>query len=95
MTNAAPSIDIWMSVRLYAGELIFMRYPTFKILDAKRDIDAKGHVAWSDRRFDWETFFNRVNTKGEKLGPDVAVSDLDGVWSLGTSPLGIRDGQSV
>jgi hypothetical protein len=41
-------------------------------------------VAWDDRRYDWETFFNRLDAKGNKLGPDVAVSDLDGIWSLGT-----------
>jgi len=41
-------------------------------------------VAWEDRRFNWETFFNRLDAKGNKLGPDVAVSDLDGIWSLGS-----------
>ena len=42
-------------------------------------------VMWDDRRDDWETYFNRVNAKGEKVGPDTPVSDVDGVWSLGTS----------
>ena len=42
-------------------------------------------IMWSDRRADWETYFNRMNAKGEKLGPDVRVSDPDPSWSLGTS----------
>ena len=41
-------------------------------------------IMWDDRRDDWETYFNRMNAKGEKLGPDQLVSPGDGTWSLGT-----------
>ncbi len=40
-------------------------------------------VSWSDRRDgSWEVYFNRLNPKMEKLGPDVRVSDEDGLWSI-------------
>lgn len=39
-------------------------------------------VAWSDRRDgSWEVYFNRLNTKMEKLGPDVKVSENE-LWSI-------------
>jgi hypothetical protein len=42
-------------------------------------------IVWDDRRDDWETYFNRMNAAGEKLGPDQLVSPGDGVWSLATA----------
>ncbi|MGZ3416817.1 MAG: putative metal-binding motif-containing protein [Polyangiales bacterium] len=43
-------------------------------------------LAWSDRRSgSWEVYFNRTNAKGEKLQPDLAVSDLDDAWSLNSA----------
>ena len=38
-------------VRHVPGELVFMRYPTFKILDAKRDMALKMDPEWSGRIF--------------------------------------------
>lgn len=36
-------------------------------------------TAWEDRRDDdYEIYFNRLNTRGEKLGPDVRVSNAPG-----------------
>ncbi len=43
-------------------------------------------VAWSDRRTgSWEVWFNRLNAKGEKLGPDVLVSEGEDSWSINLS----------
>ena len=39
------------TVEQVPGELIFMRYPTFKILDAKRDMALKMDPEWSGRIF--------------------------------------------
>jgi len=39
------------TVEKVPGELIFMRYPTFKILDAKRDMALKMDPEWSGRIF--------------------------------------------
>ncbi|MBI2393352.1 MAG: putative metal-binding motif-containing protein [Deltaproteobacteria bacterium] len=42
-------------------------------------------TAWSDRRDgSWEIYFNRLNAKGEKLGPDLKVSE-DPTWSINLS----------
>lgn len=42
-------------------------------------------TAWSDRRDgSWEVYFNRLTPKGEKLGPDLKVSE-DPSWSINIS----------
>ena len=39
-------------------------------------------TAWTDRRDgSWEVYFNRLSPKGEKLGPDVKLSE-DPTWSI-------------
>jgi len=43
-------------------------------------------VTWNDRRDgSWETYFDRLNGKREKLGADALISDGDGNWSINTA----------
>jgi hypothetical protein len=43
-------------------------------------------TSWGDRRTGaWETWFSRLNAKGEKLAPDLLVSDDDGAWSINST----------
>ena len=58
------------------GELVFMRYPTFKILDAKRDMALKMDPEWSGRIFFPEaqiiTEWLRVVRHADLSGPEKA-----------------------